>query len=95
MKPLILNLKTEYFNAIKDGTKPEEFRLFSDYWTKRLLDNKGEFKTFSKIIIRRGYPKSGDPEREIIRPWVSNRIDIITHPHFNNEPSKVFCIRVN
>lgn len=95
MKPLIINLKSEYFDDIKNKTKFEEFRLFSHYWIKRLLNDDGTFKTFSKIIIRKGYPKAGDLDREIIRPWVSNRIDTITHAHFNNKIEKVFCIRVN
>ena len=32
---LRLNLKAEYFHAIRDGSKPEEFRLASK-WERRL-----------------------------------------------------------
>ena len=32
MTDLVLPLKSEYFDAIKDGTKAEEFRLCNAYW---------------------------------------------------------------
>lgn len=36
MAKLVLPLKAEYFDAIRDGTKTEEYRLANDYWIKRL-----------------------------------------------------------
>jgi hypothetical protein len=33
---LTLALKAEYFEAIRDGTKTEEFRQVTPFWTKRL-----------------------------------------------------------
>jgi len=35
MADLVLPLKAEYFNAIKAGTKPEEFRLRTPFWRLR------------------------------------------------------------
>ena len=35
-KHLHLNLKGEYFHAIRAGKKVEEYRLYNDYWRKRL-----------------------------------------------------------
>jgi hypothetical protein len=94
MKPLILNLKSEYFDAIRDGKKPEEFREVKEYWANRLIDGDGDPIPFSEIIIRKGYPKSGDPDREIRRPWRGWRIKEIKHAHFSAEPVTVFAIRV-
>lgn len=35
-RTLHLPLKREYFEAIRDGSKPEEFRLCTEHWRKRL-----------------------------------------------------------
>ncbi len=99
-KILYLNLKGEYFDQIKSGDKKLEYRLFNFYWKKRLLNGlqTGALgrTEFSHIVIRRGYPKAGDPEREIIRPWKG--FDVLTnftHPHFGINPVSVFAIIVN
>lgn len=89
MAELILPLKAEYFNAIKVGTKPEEFRLFNSYWRKRL-----EGRTFDRVVLTLGYPKADDHSRRLIRPWRGYRITTITHPHFGNYPVDVFAINV-
>lgn len=86
---LVLNLKSEYFDAIKAGTKPDEFRLCTPYWIKRLVG-----KEFDEVVIRCGYPKAGDPDREIVQPWRGFHEQIITHPHFGPRPVQVFAIRV-
>ncbi len=90
MKPLILNLKWKYFEAIKSGEKLFEYREVKPYWKKRLIGKK-----FSKIIIRCGYPKAGDPEKEIERPWKGYEFKEIVHEVFNNQRTRVFAIRVN
>ncbi len=36
MRSLHLTLKREYFQAISAGSKPEEFRLCTPHWRKRL-----------------------------------------------------------
>lgn len=89
MADLHLNLKGEYFDQIKAGVKPFEFRLH-EKWSKRLAG-----KVFDRIWIKRGYPKSGDPERIIERPWRGYEVQTITHPFFGTAPVLVCAIRVN
>jgi ASC-1-like (ASCH) protein len=89
MADLHLNLKGEYFDQIKAGTKLFEFRSF-DKWSKRL-----EGKTFDRIFIKRGYPKRTDASKIIERPWRGYEQQTITHSHFGSEPVEVFAIRVN
>lgn len=86
---LVLNLKGEYFDAIKAGEKTHEFRLCTPHWSKRLVG-----KEFDEVVIRRGYPKAGDPEREIVQPWRGFHEQMITHPHFGPRAVQVFAIRV-
>lgn len=89
MADLHLNLKGEYFDDIKAGTKPWEYRLASK-WLKRLSG-----KSFDRIFVKRGYPKSGDLELILEKPWRGFELQTITHPHFGNEPVLVCAIRVN
>lgn len=89
MKVLIFNLKTEYFQKIKSGVKKEEYRLCNPYWTKRLAG-----KNFSKIIVKLGYPKKDDKDKEIIFPWNGYKIKTISHKHFGSIPVKVFAIKL-
>ena len=86
---LVLPLKREFFNAIKAGTKPEEFRLRNDYWRKRL-----EGKTFDRVVLTLGYPKRDDAERRIVLPWQGYRECQITHPLFGASPVDVYAINV-
>ena len=87
---LVLNLKGEYFDDIKAGKKPFEYRLRNAYWSKRIVG-----KWFDYLIIRRGYPKSGDPDKEIILDYAGWEEQTITHPHFGDNPVTVFAIRIN
>lgn len=89
MADLHLNLKGEYFHAIKRGEKTHEYRLF-EKWRKRL-----EGKSFDQIFIKWGYPKSGDKERIITRPWLGYEVITLCHPHFGDHPVKVYAIYVN
>jgi len=88
MKSLTLNLKGEYFYAIKSGEKTEEYRLFKDYWVKRLVD-----REYDKIVFCLGYPCHADSERRITRKYNGYTIKEIVHPHFGSAPVKVFAIR--
>ena len=54
---LTLALNGEYFDAIRDGSKAEEFRLRTDYWRKRL-----EGRSYDRIVLTRGYPARDDHE---------------------------------
>ena len=89
MADLHLNLKGVYFDEIKAGTKPFEYRLRSK-WEKRLAG-----KSFDQIWIKRGYPARDDHARIIARPWRGYEIQVITHPHFGPTPVEVIAIRVN
>lgn len=86
---LHLNLKREYFEAIKNGKKRFEFRIYNDFWKKRLID-----KPFDRILIKAGYPKSTDTSKIIIRKWQGYEVMTINHPFFGPKPVKVFAIRV-
>ncbi len=90
MKTLHLNLKAEYFDQIAAKSKMHEYRLCTPYWEKRLAG-----KTFDRIEIKKGYPKRADPDRILIRPWCGLEIKTIAHPHFGNQPVRVFAILVN
>lgn len=89
MADLHLNLKGEYFDQIKAGTKTHEFRL-CEKWSKRLNG-----KVFDRIFIKLGYPKSTDLNRILERPWRGYEKIKITHAHFGHEPVEVFSIQVN
>lgn len=89
MDDLHLNVKGEYFDEIKAGIKHFEYRLASK-WLKRL-----EGKSFDRVFFKRGYPKSGDQERIVERPWMGYELRTITHPHFGLEPVDVCAIRAN
>lgn len=89
MTTLVLPLKAEFFNAIKAGTKPEEFRLRNAYWRRRL-----EGREFASIVLTLGYPKRGDTERRLVLPWRGLRVTTIQHPLFGAGPVEVYAIRV-
>lgn len=89
MATLTLALKGEYFDAIRAGTKSEEFRLLTPYWRKRL-----EGRTYDHIELTRGYPARGDIARRLSLPWRGYRVTTITHPHFGPDPVEVFAINV-
>ncbi len=90
MKTITFNLKSEYFEAIKAGTKTEEFRLYTPYWIKRLLN-----RSYDEIILCKGYPKINDSERRLRVPWNGFEIRMIQHPLFGDKPVKVFAIKIN
>ena len=88
MKILHLNLKTEYFNEIKEGTKPFEFRECSDFWNKRLIN-----VDYDEVHFKLGYPKSDDYSKIIKKKYLGYNVRIINHPHFyDSKPTKVFAI---
>jgi hypothetical protein len=96
MSNLHLNLKGEYFDKIKTGKKKWEYRLYNNYWKKRLTCENGvRFKRFTNIILRRGYPAKDDLGKQIIRPFKEIKITTILHPHFGKDAVDVFAIKVN
>jgi ASC-1-like (ASCH) protein len=90
MGDLTLPLKGEYFDAIKAGTKLEEYRLCTAFWEKRI-----EEKRIDRIVLTRGYPPRGDESRRMILPWRGYEIKEITHPHFGPDPVRVYAIAVS
>lgn len=90
MRTLTLPLKGEYFDAIKAGTKPEEYRAATPYWHKRLHE-----QTYDLIVLTRGYPKRDDAARRLVLPWKGCRLTTITHPHFGPDPVDVYAIDVS
>lgn len=86
---LTLPIKAEYFDQIKDGTKPEEYRLQTPYWQKRL-----EGRTYGRLILTLGYPKRTDTARRLELPWRGYTVRTITHPHFGLHPVRVYAIDV-
>ena len=89
MSTLTIPIKGVYFDQIKAGTKPEEFRLMTPYWRKRL-----EGRTYDRLVLTRGYPASGDAARRLELPWRGYRVTTIQHEHFGLNPVEVFAIRV-
>lgn len=87
---LTLPMKAVYFDQIRAGTKPEEYRLATDYWRKRL-----EGREYERVILKRGYPKRDDDARILVLPWRGCYLKTLTHPHFGNEPVTVFAINVD
>ncbi|EFJ3750450.1 RNA-binding protein [Escherichia coli] len=87
-KHLHLNLKGEYFHAIRAGKKVEEYRLYNNYWRKRL-----EGREYTRLIIKWGYPANDEKERILILPYMGYTIKTIQHPLFGDDPVKVFAIK--
>ncbi|EGR1512133.1 ASCH domain-containing protein [Vibrio vulnificus] len=87
---LHLALKTEYFRDIESGCKKFEYRLYNDYWRKRL-----EGRDYANIRLTLGYPKRDDISRILERQYRGYEVQTITHKHFGSDPVKVFAIRVN
>lgn len=90
MANLQLAVNGEYFDQMKSGEKKFEYRLLNDYWRKRLVN-----RQYERLIITRGYPKRDDASRRIDVPYNGYEIKAITHPHFGDNPVKVFAIKVN
>jgi hypothetical protein len=86
---LTLPLNGLYFDQIRAGTKTEEYRLVTPFWSKRVVG-----RTYKTVVLTRGYPKSDDAERRLVLQWRGYRIKTITHPHFGAQPVEVFAIKV-
>lgn len=89
MSTLLLPVKRVYFDSIKAGTKGEEYRLVTPYWTKRLVG-----RDYDMVIVTLGYPSAGDMDRHIEFPWRGYRKTKITHPHFGPDEVEVYAIEL-
>ena len=88
MRILTLNVNAEYFDAIKDGVKTEEYRLVKPYWQKRLE------QSFDEVHILCGYPRKDDISKRLVFPyrgWIRKEI---THKHFGSDSVNVFAIQL-
>lgn len=88
-RDLVLPVKREYFEQMRDGTKLAEYRLVTDYWRRRLIG-----RTYDRVVITMGYPKKNDATRRLTFPWRGFEMSTITHPHFGPESVEVFAIAV-
>lgn len=89
MSNLVLNLKREYFDEIRDGVKAYEYRKVTAYWKKRI-----EGREYDCLVIRMGYPKAGDKEKELRFPYCGYEVQQIVHPHFGDTPVDVYAIKI-
>jgi hypothetical protein len=90
MSDLTLPLKAVYFDQIVCGEKPEEYRLTTPYWRKRL-----EGRSYDRLILWKGYPKRDDTARILVLPYRGYTVKTITHPHFGPNAVEVFAINVD
>lgn len=86
---LHLNLKGEFFDAIRAGTKTHEYRLAAT-WLPRL-----QGKDFKRVILKRGYPRAGDLERTLVRPWRGYTVETRVVPTYGDSPVTVLAIPVH
>lgn len=91
MSALTLSLKREYFEAIRDGSKTEEYRLCTKHWYKRIAS---PFIPIEIIVLTLGYPARDDHARRLVLPWRGYTVKTITHPHFGPDPVEVYAINV-
>jgi hypothetical protein len=89
LSALVLPLKAEFFNAIKAGTKTEEYRLRNAYWRQRL-----EGREFAQVVLTLGYPARDNAERRLVLPWRGLRVTTIEHQLFGASPVEVYAIKV-
>lgn len=92
MVDLHIPVKGIYFDQIKAGTKPREYRLVTDYWITRLSG-----REYRNVVLTRGYPKGGGIEGKtrLTLPYRGYERTAITHPHFGPHEVAVFAIDVS
>lgn len=87
MKTLCLPLKRKWFEQIRDGVKPHEFRLRNDYWKKRL-----EGIHYDRVVFMLGYPAREDSSRRIEGPYLGYEIWHVASEEWDNDLREVFAI---
>ncbi len=98
MSILRLHLRRKWWEEIRLGIKPFEFRQTTAYWHKKLVGRK-----YDEIHLLLGYPKAGDESRLLRRKWQGLELNpdgsiakqIIIHDEFGSEPVEVFIIDVS
>ncbi len=89
LRILRLNLKSEYWQEIKDGIKHFEYRERKPYWEKRL-----EGRSYDLIHLCKGYPKKDDWEKIIEVKWNGFLKIAINHEVFKWKIVDVYAIDV-
>ena len=96
-KPKILHLalKGEYFDAIKSGKKRIAYRKCSDYWVKRLWDNKTKNeRQYDFVHVTRGYPNKNDTEKHLWFRYNGWYHQILQRKEFGPDEVLVYAIRL-
>lgn len=86
---LQLAIEGEYFQAILDGDKTEEYRQQNAYWSRRL-----EGKEFDKLVLTWGYPSKTDKKRRIEMPWAGTKKKWMAHKIFGPDAVPVYAIQI-
>lgn len=92
MTELVLQLaiEGEYFQAILDGEKTQEFRLANPYWHRRIVNRK-----YDKLILTWGYPSKTDKKRRIEMPYTGYEyLEAMQHKHFGENFVPVFAVNI-
>lgn len=89
IKILKIPVKKEYFEQIKAGTKKEEYRLFKEYWRKRL-----ENKNYDEVWITLGYPSKAEKNKILKFKYIGYIKKIIQHKEFGDFPVEIYSIKL-
>lgn len=90
MADLVIPVKTKWFNDIQSGDKLWEYRLYKEFWKKRLLN-----KTFDRVVITLGYPKKDDQSRRLYFKWNGYEIKKIQSEEFGQGKQQCFAINLS
>ena len=61
MKPLFIPLKTEYYEAFRDGNKSTEYRVYGPRWNEKTCPEGRE------VVLSRGYGRSNRLNGKIVQ----------------------------
>jgi hypothetical protein len=88
---LTLHLKQCWFEEIKSGLKPFEYRAASEYWRKRLVG-----REYDEVHLMLGYPTSNDADRIIRRKFNGVFPAVVSnHSEFGTGQVPVYAIDVS
>jgi len=83
MNILHLNLIKKWFDMIRSGQKPEEYRDITDYWAVRLIDNWKPFSLAAKECMLRTMNDTAFEEYEL-KECIELDVKNFSHIHFKN-----------
>lgn len=92
---LTLRLKRKYWEQIRDGDKPVEYRIASDYWERRLFDSDGSAIEFDEVHLWHAYPPAEKTELRLIRAHGGTERIELTHDEFGPDAVDVFEIDIS